>query len=76
MNSASALSAASFQTLTVRQEGAVLLVEISAPPMKFWGGFAKFFLMCSAPLLARNICPKYGSKDLINTMLDQSLNRT
>jgi enoyl-CoA hydratase/carnithine racemase len=37
MNTASALAAGSFKTLTVRSEKAVLLVEISAPPMNFLG---------------------------------------
>jgi enoyl-CoA hydratase/carnithine racemase len=37
MHDASALAAVSFQTLTVRHEGAVLLVEISAPPMNLLG---------------------------------------
>jgi hypothetical protein len=37
MNAASALVAAFFKTLRVRQERAVLLVEISAPPMNLLG---------------------------------------
>src|SRR5260221_8928100 len=37
MNTASALAAGSFKTLTVRSEKAVLLVEISAPPMNLLG---------------------------------------
>src|ERR1700730_5951117 len=37
MNTASAFAADSFQTLTLRHEGAVLLVEISAPPMNLLG---------------------------------------
>jgi enoyl-CoA hydratase/carnithine racemase len=37
MNTTSALTAASFKTLTVRHEGAVLLVEISVPPMNLLG---------------------------------------
>ena len=37
MNTASALAGAFFKTLTVRHEGAVLLVEISAPPMNLLG---------------------------------------
>src|SRR4051812_32609725 len=37
MHDASALAAVPFQTLTIRHEGAVLLVEISAPPMNLLG---------------------------------------
>lgn len=37
MNTASALASGSFKTLTIRSEKAVLLVEISAPPMNLLG---------------------------------------
>jgi enoyl-CoA hydratase/carnithine racemase len=37
MNTASALASGSFKTLTVRSEKAVVLVEISAPPMNLLG---------------------------------------